>query len=88
LAFECGDNVTGGRAKASRNREIDPVNERSPTQPKRPLSTRSLIDPFIVMDVMREANTRQATGEDIIHMEVGQPATPAPRAARERAQGA
>jgi aspartate/methionine/tyrosine aminotransferase len=37
------------------------------------------------MDVMGEANLREAGGEDIIHMEVGQPATPAPRAARERA---
>lgn len=53
---------------------------------KRPLSTRSAIDPFIVMDVMGEANARQKAGEDIIHMEVGQPATPAPRAARERAR--
>lgn len=33
---------------------------------------------------MREANRREQAGEDIIHMEVGQPATPAPRAARER----
>ena len=46
------------------------------------------IDPFIVMDVMAEANARQAKGEDIIHMEVGQPATPAPRAARDRARQA
>lgn len=43
------------------------------------------IDPFIVMDVMAEANRLEAGGESIIHMEVGQPATPAPRAARERA---
>ena len=66
------------------------MNERSSTEPKpaglrRPLSTRSVIDPFIVMDVMAEANARQAGGEDIIHMEVGQPATPAPKAARARA---
>jgi aspartate/methionine/tyrosine aminotransferase len=40
------------------------------------------------MDVMGEANLRQAAGEDVIHMEVGQPATPAPRAARERARKA
>ncbi|MGH6865039.1 MAG: pyridoxal phosphate-dependent aminotransferase [Methyloceanibacter sp.] len=40
------------------------------------------------MDVMREANAREVSGEDIIHMEVGQPATPAPRAARERARQA
>jgi aspartate/methionine/tyrosine aminotransferase len=54
----------------------------------RPLAARSAIDPFIVMDVMREANAREAIGGDVIHMEVGQPATPAPRAARERAQAA
>ncbi len=54
----------------------------------RVLAQSRTIDPFIVMDVMREANQREAGGEDIIHMEVGQPATPAPRAARERAQRA
>jgi len=41
-------------------------------------SLRSAIDAFVVMDVMREA-----TGVDIIHMEVGQPGTPAPRIVRE-----
>ncbi|MEZ5873925.1 MAG: aminotransferase class I/II-fold pyridoxal phosphate-dependent enzyme [Hyphomicrobiales bacterium] len=40
------------------------------------------------MDVMGEANRREKDGEDIIHMEVGQPATPAPRAARDRAAAA
>jgi aspartate/methionine/tyrosine aminotransferase len=54
----------------------------------RPLPEGRAIDPFIVMDVMGEANAREASGEDIIHMEVGQPATPAPRAARERAERA
>jgi aspartate/methionine/tyrosine aminotransferase len=54
----------------------------------RALAQSRTIDPFIVMDVMREANQREVEGEDIIHMEVGQPATPAPRAARERAQRA
>jgi len=62
-------------------------------KPKLPGLPRALaqdraIDPFIVMDVMREANERESSGEDIIHMEVGQPATPAPQAARERAQKA
>ncbi len=51
--------------------------------PRQPAASRA-IDPFIVMDVMREANRRQTAGEDIIHMEVGQPATPAPRTARDR----
>ena len=49
----------------------------------RPPSERSAIAPFIVMDVMRAAAAREAEGARIIHMEVGQPGTPAPRAARE-----
>jgi aspartate/methionine/tyrosine aminotransferase len=50
-----------------------------------PPSARSEIGAFVVMDVMREANAREAAGEDIIHMEVGQPGTPAPRLVREAA---
>jgi len=50
------------------------------------MARRSSIDPFSVMDVMGEANARAAAGEDIIHMEVGQPAAPTPKAARERAR--
>ena len=46
-------------------------------------SRRGAISPFVVMDIMRAANVRQASGHDIIHMEVGQPGTPAPRKARE-----
>lgn len=46
-------------------------------------SLRSRIGAFVVMDVMREAGARQASGEDIVHMEVGQPGTPAPRLVRE-----
>jgi hypothetical protein len=55
--------------------------------PRRP-ARRSAIDPFIVMDVMREAHVLAAEGRDIVHMEVGQPGTPAPRASRERARQA
>lgn len=43
------------------------------------VARRSLIDPFIVMDVMRAANELAAAGEDVLHLEVGQPGTPAPR---------
>jgi aspartate/methionine/tyrosine aminotransferase len=39
---------------------------------------RANIPPFIVMDVMRSANKKEAAGERIIHMEVGQPSTKAP----------
>ena len=42
------------------------------------VSSRGVIPPFIVMDVMREANQRETLGEDVIHMEVGQPSTSAP----------
>lgn len=46
------------------------------------LSRRSDVDPFIVMDVMEAAARAEAEGRNIIHMEVGQPGTPAPAAAR------
>jgi aspartate/methionine/tyrosine aminotransferase len=48
------------------------------------LSQRGAIPPFIVMDVMQAAAEREAAGHGVIHMEVGQPGTPAPRAALER----
>lgn len=53
-----------------------------------PLAKRSRIDPFIVMDVMRAANEREAEGNDVIHMEVGQPGTPAPKAVLDAAHAA
>ena len=45
-------------------------------------STRSQVDPFIVMDVMQAAAAAEAAGRHIIHMEVGQPGTGAPSGAR------
>lgn len=51
-------------------------------------AARGSVPPFIVMDVMRAANERAAAGEDIVHLEVGQPATPAPRAVLEAASRA
>ena len=45
-------------------------------------SSRSEVDPFIVMDVMEAAAKAEASGRSIIHMEVGQPGTPAPKGAR------
>ena len=52
------------------------------------VSARGRVPPFIVMDVLRSANERQAAGEDIVHLELGQPGTPAPRGAIEAAQAA
>lgn len=46
------------------------------------VSTRSAVDPFIVMDVMEAASRAEQAGRHIIHMEVGQPSTPAPAGAR------
>ena len=44
-------------------------------------SRRGNVDPFIVMDVMERARAAEAAGRRIIHMEVGQPGTPAPAGA-------
>jgi len=56
---------------------------------KKPTPTaRSAVDPFIVMDVMREANRLEAGGRSIMHLEVGQPGAPAPEAVRQVASQA
>lgn len=46
-------------------------------------SSRSDVDPFIVMDVMEAARRAEEAGGHIIHMEVGQPSTAAPAGARQ-----
>ena len=46
-------------------------------------SSRSDVDAFIVMDVVEQARKAEETGRHIIHMEVGQPSTAAPKKARE-----
>lgn len=44
-------------------------------------SKRSEVAPFIAMDVLSEAAKLEAQGRSIVHMEVGQPSAPAPKAA-------
>src|SRR3954451_6129754 len=44
-------------------------------------SGRSNVPPFMVMDVMAAAERIEADGGHVIHMEVGQPAAPAPQSA-------
>jgi len=51
-------------------------------------SRRSEVPPFMVMDVMAAAARIEAAGGHVIHMEVGQPAAPAPRTAIAAAQAA
>lgn len=46
------------------------------------------VAPFLVMDMMREANALETSGEDIVHMEVGQPSASPPRAVIEAAKSA
>lgn len=69
--------LTGGEKKISGSSSL-----------ARAASCRSAIDSFIVMDVMSRAAAREAAGHRVIHMEVGQPATSAPTAAREAAKKA
>src|SRR4051812_21434234 len=51
-------------------------------------SGRSDVPPFMVMDVMAAADRIEAAGGHVVHMEVGQPAAPAPRTAIEAAHAA
>src|SRR5271154_5213452 len=52
------------------------------------VSQRGRIPPFIVMDVLRDANERAARGKDVLHLEVGQPSTGAPQGVIEAARAA
>src|SRR5260221_11839992 len=51
-------------------------------------SRRGLVPPFIAMDVLREALARETAGHSVIHLEVGQPGTPAPQAVLDAARRA
>jgi aspartate/methionine/tyrosine aminotransferase len=51
-------------------------------------SGRSEVPPFMVMDVMAAAARIEAEGGHVIHMEVGQPAAPAPKVAIQAARTA
>ncbi|MFG1401958.1 pyridoxal phosphate-dependent aminotransferase [Xanthobacter sediminis] len=51
-------------------------------------SRRSAVAPFIVMDVMEHAARIEAAGGRVMHLEVGQPAAPAPLVARRAAADA
>ena len=51
-------------------------------------SRRGLVPPFIAMDMLRAATEFETAGADVIHLEVGQPGTPAPQAVLEAARQA
>ncbi|WP_420436499.1 pyridoxal phosphate-dependent aminotransferase [Candidatus Poriferisodalis sp.] len=52
------------------------------------ISERADIAPFFVMEMMRAAAQRESAGGEVVHMEVGQPSTPAPAGARAAAKAA
>src|SRR6056297_364291 len=52
------------------------------------VAKRGQVPPFIVMDVMSAAAEREETHGDVLHLEVGQPATAAPRGVIEAARHA
>src|SRR6516165_4291804 len=51
-------------------------------------SARSAVPPFMLMDVMAAAARIEAAGGHVVHMEVGQPAAPAPATAIAAARAA
>lgn len=58
------------------------------SHPPLKVARRGGVAPFIVMEILQLAHERAAAGGDVLHLEVGQPATPAPapvRAAAARA---
>ena len=50
------------------------------------VADRGKLPPFIVMDVMKASAEREATGADVLHLEVGQPSTSAPQKVLEAAK--
>ena len=49
---------------------------------------RAAVEPFIAMEVLSQAGAIEAAGGSVVHMELGEPGAPAPRAAREAAKRA
>ena len=52
------------------------------------VASRGQIPPFIVMEVMRAANAREAAGKAVYHLEVGQPGISAPQGVIQASQAA
>src|SRR5215475_8927241 len=52
------------------------------------IARRAGIAPFFAMEVLRAANAQAAAGGSVLHLEIGQPGTPAPRPVLEAAKRA
>ncbi|MGB8901272.1 MAG: pyridoxal phosphate-dependent aminotransferase, partial [Methylocella sp.] len=55
------------------------------SRPRIPLSLRSNVAPFMALDVLASATRREREGQDIVHLETGEPGAPPPRVVREAA---
>ena len=53
-----------------------------------PLSLRSNVAPFMALDVLASATLRERQGQDIVHLEIGEPGAPPPRRVRDAAMAA
>jgi len=53
-----------------------------------PPSLRSNVAPFMALDVLAGATRREREGQDIVHLEIGEPGAPPPRVVREAAVSA
>jgi len=56
------------------------INQINQNQPGLKVSERSALPPFLALEVLQQAQTLQAAGHDVMHLEVGQPSSPAPQA--------
>ncbi len=69
-------------------KDLPRLRETLSSRPRTAPSLRSAVEPFLVMEVMRAAIDREAAGERVVHMEVGQPGAPAPRPVLDAARAA
>lgn len=74
------ENVSASAAASAQLAPSAPASRSAATPPK--ASPRADIESFMVMDVMDAAARLEAAGISVVHMEVGQPGTPAPEVAR------
>src|SRR5215217_1859275 len=72
------------------NGEPEPMIRQPAAPPSHPEIARRTqrVAPFLAMDVLAAAAAKERRGDRVVHMEVGQPSAPAPRAAREAAKAA
>src|SRR6516165_298063 len=81
-----------GQGEAGSGRRVAPVAEAGQAhlaaKRERGPALRAAVAPFIAMEVLAEAHAIEAGGGHVVHMELGEPGAPAPRAVREAAKAA